>query len=173
MQLKEFYDYKNKLMEDILTSEKIIALLTEYNEDGTPKYTVDNAIELAYEQVFPAEFIAETLYDGRTFIMFDVDVSSVPSKTYYSPTIYVWVMAHRSRLRLPDGGGVRTDAICAEIANEINGSKEYGLGELQLNSIKRFAPVTDYNGKLMVFDAKDFNRIHNPNTFIPSNRKMY
>lgn len=161
-------------MKDILTNEKIVSLLTEYDAEGNPIYTTDNSIELAYEYVFPAEFIAETLYDGRTFIMFDVDVTadSDINKTFYTPSIYIWVLAHRSRLRLPDGGGVRTDAICSEIAKTINGSKEYGLGELNLYAVKRFAPVTDYNGKMMTFRARDFNRQYNPKAYIPSNRKM-
>ena len=44
-----------------------------------------------------------------------------------------------------------------EIAKTINGSRNYGLGELELYAVKRFAPMTDFNGKLMTFHAKDFN----------------
>lgn len=48
MQLEEFFDYKNKLMEHLLTSETIVNLL---NED----VSLENAEELAYTQVFPCE----------------------------------------------------------------------------------------------------------------------
>lgn len=165
MQLQDFYDYKNKLMEDILTNEKIVHLI---NED----IKMEDAYKLAYDQVFPAEFIPTTLHDGSTFVCFDVDVQAHhTNKTFLTPTLFVWVFCHRSRLRLPDGGGVRTDKICSEICKAINGSREYGLGELNLYSSKRFAPVTDYNGKCMTFTTREFNKVYDPNRFIPSNRK--
>ena len=164
MQLQDFYDYKNQLMKDILTNENIVHLL---NDD----IQMEEAGKLAYEQVFPYEYIGETVFDGRTFIMFDVDIQYVPNKTYLIPTLYVWVYAHRSRLRLPDGGGVRTDKICSEICKAINGSRYYTLGELNLYSVKRFAPMTDYNGKCMTFTGKEFNRQFDPRKPIPANRK--
>lgn len=164
MQLQDFYDYKNKLMKDLLTNETIVHLIN-------PEVKMEDAYKLAYEQVFPAEFVPETLHDGGTFVCFDVDVQSAPNKTFLLPTLYIWVFVHRSNLRLPDGGGVRTDKICSEICKAINGSHEYGLGELNLYSTKRFSPVTDYNGKCMTFYMKEFNKQHDPTRYIPSNRK--
>ena len=167
MQLEDFFDYKNQLMKDVLTNKEIVRLL---NDD----IALEDAANLAYEQVMPFEYIGETLFDGRTFIMFDVDIQAQiagSNKTFYSPTIYVWVMAHRSRMRLPDGGGVRTDKLCSEICKTINGSRLYGLGQLNLYSVRRFAPVTDYTGKMMTFHAKEFNRQYDPTQYVPSNRK--
>lgn len=163
MLLDEFYDYKNKLMEDLLTSPVLVPLI---NED----MTVENARDLAYTQVFPFEFIPETAQEGKTYICFDVDIQSVDGKTFLNPVLYIWVFSHKSRLRLPEGG-VRTDKICSEIDGIINGSRRYGLGELNLFAVRRFAPMTDYQGKCMTFHAKDFNRVHDPKRPIPSNRK--
>jgi hypothetical protein len=164
MNLQECFDYKNQLMKDILTNKTIVHLIDE-------TVPFEKAAEvLPYNKVFPAEYIPETLHDGGTFVMFDVDVQRTPNKTFYIPILYVWVMSHRSRLRLPEGG-VRTDALCLEICKTINGSREYGLGQLDFESMKRFAPVTDYNGKQLTFLAKDFNRLYNPKAKIPSNRK--
>lgn len=164
MQLEDIFDYKNQLAKDILTNETIVHLI---NED----VQMEHADELMYKQVFPAEYVPETIHDGSTFVLFDVDLQAVPNKTYLVPIIYVWVFAHRSRLRLPDGGGVRTDKLCSEICKVINGSRLYGLGELNLTSMRRFAPTTDYNGKCMAFEAKEFNRLHDPKQYIPANRK--
>ena len=135
MQLAEFYDYKNRLMEDLLTNRRIVALL---NED----IPFEEAARLAYTQVFPCEYVPETVQDGTTFICFDVDIQKAVNKTFLLPVLYIWVFTHRSRLRMPEGG-LRTDAICEEIANTINGSRRYGLGELELYAVKRFAPMTD------------------------------
>lgn len=161
--LKELYDYKNKLMEDILTNESIIGLI----DDGL---TVADADDLRYNQVFPYEFVPETVEYGKTYICFDVDILNVENKTYLHPVIYVWVFTHKSKMRAP-GGGVRVDNLVSEIAKVLNGSRYYGLGELDLRSVKRFAPMTDFQGKYMVFDARDYNRLSPTGQKIPGNRK--
>lgn len=163
MQLNEFFDYKNKLMEDLLTNKEIVRLL-----DDTVEFV--DAGKLAYSNVFPYEYIPDTVEYAKTFICFDVDIQESLNKTFLLPTLYIWVFSHKSKLRLPEGG-VQTDKLVSEIAKAINGSRFYGLGELDLYSVRRFAPVTDYQGKVMTFHAKEFNRT-SPNTKpIPSNRK--
>ena len=158
MQLQEFFDYKNQLMEDLLTNEDIVKLI-----DDT--VALQNADSLAYTQVFPCEYVPDTVQEGKTYICFDVDVQRAADKTFLSPTLFVWVFTHRSKLRLPEGG-VRTDKLCSEICKAINGSRKYGLGELNLYSVKRFAPMTDFQGKVLTFYAKDDGK-----KYTPENRK--
>lgn len=163
MQLQEFFDYKNTLIKKMLTNEQIVKLIDN-------DISVDASRSLVYEQVFPFEFIPDTVEHGKTFICIDVDIQRAIDKTFLLPVIYVWVFTHESLLRLADGG-VRTDQLCIEIAKTINGSREFGLGELDLASVKRFAPITNFQGKVMTFIAKDFNRQFDPKKFVPSNRK--
>lgn len=164
MQLQEFYDYKNQLMEDLLTNENIVKLLDE-------TIALQDAAALAYSQVFPYEYVPDTVQEGKTFICFDVDVQRAENKTYLLPTLFVWVFTHKSKLRLPEGG-VRTDKLCSEICLAINGSRRFGLGELNLYAVRRFAPMMDYQGKMMTFHAKDFNRQYDPTKPVPANRKQ-
>lgn len=163
MQLSEFFDYKNKLMEDLLTNPEIVKLLDNSVE-------LKNAKQLAYTHVFPYEYIPDTVEEAKTFICFDVDVQESINKTFLLPTLYIWVFSHKSKLRLLEGG-VQTDKLASEIAKAINGSRFYGLGELDLYSVKRFTPVTDYQGKVMTFHAKEFNQLSPNNKPVPSNRK--
>ncbi len=165
MQLQDFFDYKNQLMKDLLTNESIVSLIQRDT-------AIEDAESLAYTQVFPYEYLPETVDKGQTFICFDVDISGVGNKPILSPVIYIWVFSHKSNLRLPEGG-VRPDKICSEICKVINGSRFYGLGELNLYSVKRFAPMTDYQGKLMTFYAKEFNRTYDGSKPIPAKRKNY
>ena len=164
MQLDEFFDYKNRLMDDLLTSKRIITLLSDDCK------TIRSPESLVYSQVFPYEYIPETVTHGHTFICCEVEIQRVSSKTYLTPALDVWEFTHKSKIRLPEGG-VRTDKLCSEIAKAINGSRFYGLGELDLYSVKRFAPITDYQGKVMMFQATDFNRFSPSGKPIPSNRK--
>ena len=163
MQLNEFYDYKNQLMGDILTNEKIVSMIDE-------EIDFKKANTLAYTKVFPYEYIPETVQHGATYICFDVDIQRASNKTYYTPVIYIWVFTHKSLMRLKDGG-VRVDQICAKLAETLNGSRYYGLGELDLYSVKRFAPMTDYQGKVITLYAEDFNRLSPTGKPIPANRK--
>ena len=162
-QLDELFDYKNQLMEDLLTHKDIVALIDDTVE-------LKNAKKLVYKQVFPYEYVPDTVEEGKTFICCDVDIQKTVNQTFLLPTLYVWVFTHKSKLRLPEGG-VRTDRLVSKIAGAINGSHHYGLGELDLYSVKRFAPMTDFQGKVMTFYATDFNKLHNPTKTIPSNRK--
>ena len=164
MQLEEFYDYKDRLIHDLLTNKEIVRLLDD-DEKGIP-----NPEELVYAQLFPWEYVPETVTHGQTFICCDVDIQKVTSKTFLTPYLYIWVFTHKSKIRLWDGG-VRTDKLCSEIAETINGSRYYGLGELELYSVKRFAPITDYQGRAMIFQTKDFNRLSPNGKPTPSNRK--
>lgn len=164
MQLEEFFDYKNQLMEDLLTNPRIVQLLCD--NDIIPEHPE----KLVYEQVYPYEYIPDTVEHGQTFICCDVDIQRSINKTYLLPVLYIWVFSHKSKLRLPEGG-VRTDKLASEIAKTINGSRYYGLGELDLYSSKRFAPIVDYQGKVLTFQATDFNRLSPTGKQVPSNRK--
>ena len=55
-------------------------------------------------------------------------------------------------------GGIRTDQLAVEINKELSGSRYFGLGELELYSVGRFAPITDFQGRVMAYAATDFNR---------------
>lgn len=164
MNLSELFNYKNQLMDDLLTNKKIVRLLCDDEKN------IDDPHDLVYTQVFPYEYIPDTVQHGKTFICCDVDVGRSLNKTFLLPTLYIWVFTHKSKLRLQEGG-VRTDKLACEIATVINGSRYYGLGELDFYSIKRFAPVSDYQGKVMTFQAQDFNRLSPTGKDAPTNRK--
>lgn len=163
MHLQDFYDYKNQLMKDLLENEAIFKLIDE-------NATLETAPKLAYKQVFPCEYLPDTVEEGKTYVCFDVDVQESLNSLFLLPILNVWVFTHRSKLRLPEGG-VRTDKLCSEICKVINGSKQYCLGKLNLYAVKRFAPMTDYQGKMMAFHGMEVNHFFEPNKTAPANRK--
>ena len=81
-------------MEDLLTNYEIVRLVND-------TVTLENAEALAYTQVFPYEYVPDTVEHGTTYICVDVDILESVNKTYLLPTLYVWVFTHRSLLRLP------------------------------------------------------------------------
>lgn len=163
MQLRDLFDYKNQLMQDLLTNEKIVKLI-----DST--IPIEEAEKLAYKKVFPYEYIPVTANNGDTYVCFDVDVLDVVNKTFLKPVLYVWVFTHRTNMRLSQGG-LRVDEFCAELCEALNGSRMYGMGELNLVSVRRFAPMTDFQGKCLIFRATEVNRYHTPLKPVPETRK--
>ena len=162
--LPEFNDYKNQLMNDLLTNEEIALLLSDdCKSSPSPE-------ELMYSQVFPYEYVPDVVEHGQTFICSEVDIKEVTSKTFLTATLYIWVFTHKSKVRLPQGG-VRTDKLASEIVKTINGSRMYGLGTLELRSVKRFAPITNYQGRILTFETDDYNRLSPSKRPIPENRK--
>jgi len=153
MELQEFFDYKERLMMDICSNEKIVSLIT-----GEEHPTVPNR-SLRYTQVYPFQYIPETENEAHTFVCFDVDIlyTRKTNKTFYYPVIYIWAMAHKSKMRTKNQG-VLIDAIVTEIDHMLNGSRFYGQGELELGPVERFIPTTDYLGRELVYYTRDFNR---------------
>lgn len=162
--LDELFDYKNHMMDDLLTNTDIVKLMSD---DGKTEVAPET---LMYTQVFPYEFVPDVTEHGQTFICCEVDIKEVLNKTYLVPALYIWVFTHKSKVRLP-GGGVRTDKLSSIITSIINGSRMYGLGELNLQSAKRFSPITNYQGRILTFYAKDFNRLAPSDKKVPANRK--
>lgn len=162
--LDELFDYKNQLMDDLLTNENITRLLSD------DCAITDNPESLMYTQVFPYEYVPDVVEHGQTFICCEVDIKEVLSKTFLVPVLYIWIFTHKSKVRLPKGG-IRTDKLSSEIVKSINGSRMYGLGELYLYSAKRFSPISNYQGRVLTFNAKDFNRISPTGKKVPENRK--
>ncbi len=163
MNLEEFYDYKNLLMKKLCCDEAVVKMVTGNEEATVPNH------ELPYTQLFPYQFVPETEDRGRTFICFDVDIIQVPNKTFYVPVLYIWVFTHKSNLRTDDGT-LLLDQMTVEINRLLNGSRYFGLGRLNLSSVERFKPNTDYLGRVMTFYAKDFNSAPAGGS-LPGNRK--
>lgn len=154
MELEELFTYKNKIMAELCSNEAIVKLITDREDSEVPNHT------LAYSQIFPYEYLPETIDEGHTFVCFDVDVQSVENKTFLNPVLYIWEFTHKSKLRIDreDGGGVRIDRLATEINKVFNGNRNFGLGELNLVSVERFSPILDYLGRVITYSAKDFNR---------------
>lgn len=163
MVLEEFFDYKNLLMKELCSNEAIVRLVTNNEEATVPNH------DLPYTQIFPFEFVPETVDSAKTIICFDVDVVQVPNKTFYMPVLYLWVFTHKSLLRLSDGG-LLLDTLSQEIDRMLNGSRYFGMGELDLQSVLRFVPVLDYQGRVLSYSTRDWNRAPG-NRSTPSNRK--
>jgi hypothetical protein len=163
-QFEELYDYKDKLMEIICSNEEIVKLITDNENAPVPNYA------LPYTQVFPFQYVPETVDKCKTFICFDVDLAAIESDQIYTNILYIWIFTHKSKMRLPDGGGVRVDKISSAIAEELTGNRRFGLGELKVAHNTRFTPITDFQGRELAYSALDKNMV-GVHKALPSRRR--
>ena len=163
--LDELFDYKNRLMQDLLTNEAIVRMLSENLELAA------DVKSLIYSQVFPYEYLPNTVEHGTTFLCCEVDIDDVVNKTFLVPSLHIWAYTHISLLRLPNGEGVRTDKMASEIDKILNGNRFYGLGELNLRRARRFSPIEHYQGRMLTYRARDYNRLSPTGQPVPSSRK--
>lgn len=167
MFLEELYDYKNRMMRDILSDEEIVNLITD------DPYYRSNPEKLAYRQVFPYEHIPDTLEEAYNYVCFDVDVHKDFDKQLFSPVINVWIYCHKSLLRLPEGG-VRFDVLASKITKAVIGSRWYGLTKIELDAVRRFALTTDYQGKEIIFTTNEIAYYNQHlRQAMPKNRKQW
>lgn len=164
-ELEELRDYKQQLMKQLCSNIEIVKLITDRKSVNVPDTS------LPYRSVYPYEYIPDTVTNGETFVCFDVDIPTVLNKTFYLPVLYIWAFTHKSKMRInpADGGGIRTDELSFAINRMLNGSRLFGLGKLELQSVGRFTPIEDYHGRVLTYTAKDFNS-GSPKS-VPSNRK--
>lgn len=152
--LSEITIYKSKLMKTMLSDKKIVALLTNSDEEST---LVPNTT-LAYTQVFPYDFIPEPSTEQTSFICFDIDVPRTQTCAVKDVYIYIYIFTHKDLMRV-QGEGIRTDLIASRVDYIINGDTSYGFGKVELQSLSRISPVSDFQGRILKYYVQDFNRI--------------
>lgn len=168
MNLREIFSYKNKMSKLFSSDKEMVQLITDYEDVELP------AKDLAYTHLFPYEFVPDTSDEARTFVCFDVDMEYVyekTNKTFYYPIIYVWIVVHKSKLRLKEGG-VRLDGIANRVDELLNGNRFFGIGTLELHTVERWRPNRDYLGRTLVYHTREWNRggAGAPIQKVPSNR---
>jgi len=125
---------------------------------------------LIHNNIFDTLVIDLTQNEAKTYITMDAIVSSVENKHIKSIDIIVNIFTHLSLKRLSrleqekyyTSGffGNRIDVLADLVVRMLDGSKEFGIGELGLrprNPISIIQPTSEYYGKSLVFQTFDFN----------------
>lgn len=150
--LEELTLYKKKLMKAFCSSEAIAQLLEIDGED------VQVGKSLMYTRVFPYLHRPDISESARSFICFDVSTVAVQNSVIKSVAIDVYVVSHQHLMRLADGKGMRIDVLSSEVDKLLNGSTDYGIGELELKFSEPITSISKYYGRSSRYIVKDFNR---------------
>lgn len=153
--LKPIREYKDKVMEAILSDQRVIDLINDPENLTTP------ALGLRYRRVFPYAFIPPTTDDAATFVCFEANISNVKSDTICDVELTIFVSSHTRIMQAE--GGTRIDVLADAIDDLLNHSRDFGIGKLTPNTrypTEYNLPNYDYICRKVKYIAKDYNFRH-------------
>lgn len=150
MYLSEIPRYRDVVMERICKCDAIIDLIRPEDQPDM------KASDMAYKYIFPYDYIADKTTEVGTYLCFDVAAPRIIDRAFSDFRIYFWIISHERAMRTPKG--LVTDLLSCEVDKLMNGSREFGLGRVELMGWDRFTPADDFHGRSLTYRTVDFNR---------------
>lgn len=153
---------KNKIVRDFINDEAIVAAIDSHHPD------VHEPEDLIYTHIFDYNQNPYTLREVQTFITIQVHIpedrtfsrSLDGKRTFVKPTIEIWITSNENHMKvdnIPKVTQNRNDYLSTLIDKKLNGSTDYGIGEIQLKSNTESSYEKDYLLRVMIFETKDTN----------------
>lgn len=145
----ELYEYKRKVINKLLESEDIINGL---DTDLEPS-------EITYRNIFPYGAIPYTLTDAGSYITVEITMPQVSTVNYFFKDVLlvINVICHNDVMRT-DFGIPRHDYLSAKICALLNGTTEFGYGEMELVSNTESVFSERHSGRTMRFKTKELTK---------------
>lgn len=149
--LEELSTIKSKMSQYFLSDRKLVDLLTGKTDTPIP------AMGLLHTQVFPYDWVDDTVTEDLSFLCFDVDVPGIVNSAVKDVNLFVWVFCHQNKMRT--ASGMLRDRIASRVDELLNGSSTVGkIGRVELKRVVRFHPAKNFYGRELQYVVRDFNR---------------
>lgn len=145
----EVIEYKNKIINEICSSEELRKLLGCEEEENIP-----------YRYSFPHEYIPEAFTGSERYINFDIGTAVDPANnTFRNITVYFYILSHEAAARYEENGQTCLwyDRAACELEQILCGKNILGVGRTILSSSEPYCPHKKFKGRLLKFTTKDFS----------------
>lgn len=151
---------KNKLIRELIKDEHIVEAI---NSDVVSS---DSPEDLINTHIFDYAQNPNTLNTAGTFITIQVHIPytremEISGKTtFVKPTIEIYIISHEDHMvvkNIPKVKSNRNDYLSRLIDEKINGSDDYGIGELTLLSNVEGSIQQNYSFRKLTFQCLDLN----------------
>lgn len=155
--IDELIDCSQMIVKAILNSKEVMGLIA-----NNPDIDLDDPNIAEWEEhVFDHAWVDDTVQEAGAFVTVDVDIPDVPTGTIKDVRIYVEVLVSKAYMKLTPSlfkgvRGNRRDNIARQIDLLINGSKDFGIGRLDLASVMTTNTTNKFTGKLLVYEVNNF-----------------
>lgn len=157
--LDQLIEFSSNIIAQLANSPEIVALITD-----NPEPDVDGVDgEKAREHMYDYDYIDETQTSAGAFIMVDVDMTAADSSTIKDLAIYVQVVVSKTYMRLDPKKfksvkGNRRDNLVRQIDLILNGSRDFGIGKMQIASARTAIVPTSFTSKMLTYRVYDFSK---------------
>lgn len=150
----EIIEYRNKIINAILDSPKLVKLLGYEDTDNIEE-------EIPWKCVYPHEFVPETITETKRFINFEIGATiDSNNNVFKNITVYFYVMCHKDVIKYQEKGVnyLWYDKVVCELDNIFNNTEVIGIGKT-MSFVDNFPynPQQKFKGRLLRFTVKDFN----------------
>ena len=150
MYLSEIPKYRDVIIQQICNNKTIIDLLRPDEQSNIKPE------DMIYKYIYPYDHIVDKTTEVGTYLCFDVESPRIVNRAFVDLRICFWIITHDRKIVTPKG--LRSDLLCSEIDKVVNGSKDFGLGSVELMSWGRFNPADRFHGRSLIYRTVDFNR---------------
>lgn len=155
--LDELINYSSQIITALSNSPEIVGLML----DKSPADVTEADMDAAREQMYDFDYIDETVQTAGAFIMVDVDMIAAPTGSIKTLEAYVQIAVSKTYVKLnakkfKGMRGNRRDNLARQIDLLVNGSRDFGIGKLQLVSARTANVPSSFTSKLLTYRSEDF-----------------
>lgn len=162
MNLNELGAYKHKVASVFANDPDIIdVLLGPVDEDTDTDEMLLGDDPDSCGHIFEYEYVDDTNETTDTYLCMETVVAKAPTTTAYRVYLYIFAYCHKKIMqsyKREGKVGTRVDILAADVDRLLNGSKDFGIGKLNLVSDDVYKPNNKYYGRCICYEAVDFNR---------------
>lgn len=157
--IDDLIDFSSDVINKLINSKEVVGLIVDKNdpdlfgEDG----------ENARDHMFDYDYIDETVLQAGAYIMVDVDMTEASSGSINDLEIYVQIVVSKKYMNLDPKKfagikGNRRDNLARQVDLLLNGSRDFGVGRLQLASARTASVPQAFTSKMLVYRIPDFSK---------------
>ena len=153
----EFFAYREAIMQGIVSDELLMRALG----DGALTDPTPEADAFLYDRVFPYKRNDDHIENTtKNYIMFELSVSGIDKAGIFNDVaVTFYVMVHQSMDRINNNGQtvLRADYIAHRLQTLFTEKRNFGIGKINLNTIRPLGCPLNFYGLAMIYTTMDFS----------------
>lgn len=156
--LDDLIAYKEKVIEALAASQEVMSLLANDPEIDLEGDEAENLLE---RNIFDYDYVDSTMERHDAYIMVDAELIQPTSSTFNKWYLYVQVVCAKAfngidKKLFRGVKGNRRDNIARHADVLLNGSREFGVGKLVLQSVAPATVPEKFTSLLLTYEIRDF-----------------
>lgn len=155
--IDELIDYTQLVIRKIKGSKNVMSLIAD---DPDIDLNSNDAVQWE-DHIYDYNWVPNTVQESGSFVMVDTIVTE-PGEATKTISIYVQIVCSKDCMKLSPEKfslkGNRRDNIARFIDIELNGSREFGIGRLELVSTPLEEVPEAFTSRTLRYEARDYKR---------------